>query len=104
MRDEGDDGGYVLPGREPFAAFAATRSGRDTRRLVTELMHPRSPHRGLLLFHAVGTGKTCVAIAALHAWLRTGREVLVLTPAGLRANFLREMTGNVCGVFRSPSG
>jgi hypothetical protein len=48
-----------------------------------------SPYRGVLVFHGLGSGKTCAAVAAAEALsARHGmRDVVVMLPASLRANF-----------------
>ena len=53
--------------------------------------------RGLLLYHSLGSGKTCTAIlAALAAAKAFGaKRVVVMTQAALRPNYLREL--QLCG-------
>lgn len=62
----------------------------------------RSPllYRGLYLIHGLGSGKSCSAIAVAEA-LKHKRNIVVLTPASLRLNFLQEL--NKCGdpLYRS---
>jgi len=50
-------------------------------------------HRGLLVFHTVGSGKTLTAILASQCYLDQfpNHRVVVITPAGLRDNFVKEM-------------
>lgn len=49
--------------------------------------------RGLLLVHALGSGKTLTAVAAAADYLRThpGRKAIVITPKSLQSNFLKEL-------------
>lgn len=48
-----------------------------------------SPYRGLLLYHGLGSGKSCAALAAAEA---VGRDnVFVMLPASLKQNFEAEM-------------
>lgn len=43
----------------------------STQRIVRALLAPgRSPYRGLILFHATGTGKTCTAVTVAEAHAR----------------------------------
>ena len=60
------------------------------QRLVRDFMAERSPYRGLLLYHAMGSGKTCTAIAVTEA-SKSSRTVVVLCPASLRDNFVSEL-------------
>jgi len=50
-------------------------------------------HRGLILYHQVGFGKTLTSILASQCYLDRypTHRVLVITPAGLKANFVKEM-------------
>lgn len=52
----------------------------------------------LLLFHGIGSGKTCSAISIAAAYRETVRKnkVVVVVPASLRANFVKELKGP-CG-------
>ena len=49
-----------------------------------------SPYRGILLFHGLGAGKTCSSIAIAEG-LKTNRQVIVMTPASLRMNYIEEL-------------
>jgi superfamily II DNA or RNA helicase len=57
-----------------------------------------SPHRGLLLYHLLGSGKSCTSILVAKKMLESGKvkHVYVLTPGSLRQNFINEFC-NVCG-------
>ena len=54
-----------------------------------------SPYRGLLLFHGLGSGKTCSSIAIAEG-LKTFKKIIVMTPASLRMNYMEEMKSK-CG-------
>jgi len=58
----------------------------------------RSPYRGLLLYHLLGSGKSCTSILVAKTMLESGKikHVYVLTPGSLRTNFVKEFC-NVCG-------
>jgi ribA/ribD-fused uncharacterized protein len=63
---------------------------------IREYMRFESPYRGLLVYHGLGSGKTCSAIAAAEALFGTrGLKVIVMTPFSLRDNFISEI--NFCG-------
>lgn len=51
-----------------------------------------SKYKGLLLFHELGSGKTCTAIITADAMLKQGlvESVIVFTPGSLRATWLSE--------------
>jgi hypothetical protein len=48
------------------------------------------------VYHGLGSGKTCSAIAAAEALFGTrGSKIIVMTPASLRGNFIDEVS--FCG-------
>jgi hypothetical protein len=60
-----------------------------------------SPYRGLLLYHGLGSGKTCSSIAIAEG-LKSDKPVFVMTPAFLRTNYMQEL--KKCGddVYKRP--
>lgn len=56
------------------------------QKLVRDFMQADSPYRGLLLFHELGTGKTCSSIAIAEA-IQNRSEVLILSKAALESNY-----------------
>lgn len=65
---------------------------------VRDYLQRASPYRGLLVFHGLGSGKTCTSIAAAEALYGAGnRKIIVMTPASLSGNYRGEMTK--CGYF-----
>lgn len=62
---------------------------------VRDYLQHRSPYRGLLVYHGLGSGKTCTAIATAEGLLSADRMVSVLLPASLRTNFQKEI--GACG-------
>ena len=53
-------------------------------------MNLYTPYRGLLLYHGLGSGKTCTSIAIAEG-MKSNKRVFVLTPASLKMNFFSEM-------------
>jgi hypothetical protein len=58
--------------------------------LVRDYLNIYTPYRGLLLYHGLGSGKTCSSIGIAEG-LKSHKRVLILTPASLRANFYKEL-------------
>lgn len=82
------------PGPSPKEPSCITRSNkalRDHQKAVNRYM---DTHRGLLVFHKVGSGKTLTAISVSQCYLdkHPTHRVLVIAPAGLINNFRDEMT------------
>lgn len=60
------------------------------QRIVREYLNVYTPYRGLLLYHGLGSGKTCTSIAIAEA-AKTHKRIFVMTPASLKMNFFSEM-------------
>jgi hypothetical protein len=65
---------------------------------VRDYLQRASPYRGLLVYHGLGSGKTCTSIATAEALYGAGsRKIIIMTPASLSGNFRGEMSK--CGYF-----
>lgn len=60
------------------------------QKIVRDYLNLYTPYRGLLLYHGLGSGKTCTSIAIAEG-MKSDKKVYVLTPASLKTNFLSEM-------------
>jgi len=68
----------------------------EYQKFVRDYLRQASPYRGLLVYHGLGSGKTCSAIAAAEGLFSvTRKKIIVMTPSSLRDNFIREVT--FCG-------
>ena len=68
----------------------------EYQKFVREYVRQASPYRGLLVYHGLGSGKTCSAIAAAEALFSvTKKKIIIMTPSSLRYNFIREIS--FCG-------
>jgi 3-dehydroquinate dehydratase len=76
--------------------------GKDTgeigllthQKIVQDYMNLYSPYRGLLLYHGLGSGKTCSSIAitiAVAEGLKRQGKIIIMTPASLRRNYIEEI-------------
>ena len=72
--------------------------GKDTgevsllthQKIVRDYMNLYTPYRGLLLYHGLGSGKTCSSIAIAEG-MKSARKVIIMTPASLRRNYIEEI-------------
>ncbi len=64
------------------------------QKVVRDYLNIYSPYRGLLLYHGLGSGKTCTSIAIAEG-MKSDKQVVVMTPASLRMNYLEELKS--CG-------
>jgi hypothetical protein len=60
------------------------------QRIVRDYLNLYSPYRGLLLYHGLGSGKTCSSIAIAEG-LKNAKPIIVLTPASLQVNYREEL-------------
>jgi hypothetical protein len=61
-----------------------------TQLFVKRFLAPDTPYSGILLFHAVGTGKTCAAITIAEQFVMA-RPALVIGPPKLQESFRRQI-------------
>ncbi len=65
---------------------------------VRDYLTKGTPYRGLLVYHGLGSGKTCTSIAAAEALYNSPKKkIWVLTPATLSNNYRREL--GKCGYY-----
>ena len=70
----------------------------EYQRFVREYLRQGTPYRGLLVYHGLGSGKTCSAIGAAEALFSQGggnRKIIIMTPGSLRGNFQSQI--QFCG-------
>jgi hypothetical protein len=60
------------------------------QKVVTDYLNLYSPYRGLMIYHGLGSGKTCTSIAVAEG-MKSIKQVIVLTPASLKSNFFSEL-------------
>ena len=60
------------------------------QKIVRDYINLYTPYRGLLLYHGLGSGKTCTSIAIAEG-IKTSKPVIVMTPASLRMNYVEEL-------------
>ena len=77
---------------------ASTIKNFAYQEFVRDYMQRGSPYRGILVYHGLGSGKTCTSIAAMEG-LRYGgsRKIFVMTPATLSGNYHKELS--LCGYY-----
>ena len=60
------------------------------QKIVRDYINLYTPYRGILLYHGLGSGKTCSSIAIAEG-MKSKNKILVLTPASLRTNYIEEL-------------
>ncbi len=62
--------------------------------IIRRYINSYTPYRGLLLFHGLGSGKTCSSISLIEG-LISPKKVVIMTPASLQSNYRTQM--KFCG-------
>jgi len=57
---------------------------------LPKFINPKTPYTGILIFHKIGSGKTCTAIRIGEKWKKK-RKIIVIVPASLIGNFKNEL-------------
>lgn len=67
--------------------------------IVQRYLNSYTPYRGLLLYHGLGSGKTCSSISMMEGMFNA-KQIFIVTPASLQANYRTQM--KFCGdqIFR----
>ena len=60
------------------------------QKLVRDYLTIETPYRGLLVYHGLGSGKTCSAIGVAESLLHN-KKVFVMLPASLQSNFRQQL-------------
>ena len=60
------------------------------QKIVRDYLNLITPYRGVLLFHGLGSGKTCSSIAIAEG-MKSSKHIIVMTPASLRMNYIQEL-------------
>jgi predicted O-methyltransferase YrrM len=58
--------------------------------IVRRYMNVHTPYRGLLLYHGLGSGKTCSSIAIAEN-MKQFKKIIVMCPASLKTNYMKEL-------------
>ena len=60
------------------------------QKIIRDYINLYTPYRGILLYHGLGSGKTCSSIAIAEG-MKDNRKIIVMTPASLRRNYYEEL-------------
>ena len=69
---------------------------QPSQQFLAQYINPKSPYKGVLVFHRIGSGKTCTAINIAEQW-KHQRKIMVLVPASLVGNFRDELRSACAG-------
>lgn len=68
------------------------------QQFLADFINPKTPYKGILIYHRIGAGKTCTAINIAEKFKKV-KKVMIVLPASLKDNFRSELrspcTGNI---------
>ena len=60
------------------------------QKVVSDYLNLYSPYRGLIIYHGLGSGKTCTSITIAEG-MKSEKQIIIMTPASLKSNFFSEL-------------
>ena len=66
------------------------------QKFMSKYINPNTPYKGVLVFHQIGSGKTCTSIQIAEAW-KKDRKIMVVVPASLIGNYRNELRSKCAG-------
>lgn len=89
----------VQSGCDALMPMGKAASFTKTQDFIRHYFTPERPIKGLLAWHSVGTGKTCMAVAAATTrFEQAGYTILWVTRNALMADVYKNMFGVVCSI------
>jgi len=83
----------------PPAGGGAAITFTPTQDFIRHFFQPSSAYKGMLLYHSVGSGKTCTAIAtATTSFEKEGYNILWVTRHTLKSDIWKNMYDQVCSI------
>ena len=69
---------------------------QNSQKLLCKYINPKTPYKGILVYHRIGAGKTCTAVQIGEVW-KKHRKIVVVVPASLKGNFRSELRSLCAG-------
>lgn len=61
-----------------------------SQEFLSQYINPKTPYKSVLVYHRIGSGKTCTAVRIAEQW-KGIRKIIVIVPASLKGNFRAEL-------------
>jgi hypothetical protein len=82
------------------ASSANSITLNPTQTFIADYFTPASPYKGILLWHSVGTGKTCTGVAtASSSFEKEGYSILWVTRTTLKGDVWKNIFDQICHVI-----
>jgi hypothetical protein len=66
------------------------------QKFLAEFINPKTPYKGILVYHRIGAGKTCTAINIAEKFKKL-KKIMIVLPASLKGNFRSELRSPCAG-------
>lgn len=60
------------------------------QQFLSKFIDNKTPYRGVLIYHRIGSGKTCTSIRIAEKW-KYIKKIIIVLPASLKGNFRNEL-------------
>ena len=90
---------YNIPKKQKtFKQFCFPKDFRHqpSQLFPADYLSPNTPYKNLLIFHQIGSGKTCAAVQIGETW-KQKRKIIVVAPASLTGNYRKELRTQCAG-------
>ncbi len=79
----------------PYKTKKENKSGKEVKlfthqEIIRDYINLYSPYRGLLIYHGLGSGKSCGSIGIAEG-LKNDKQIYIMTPASLQMNYVKEL-------------
>lgn len=78
--------------------FPSVYELQPQQKLLAQVINPKSPYKGILVFHNIGSGKTCTAITMCEQW-KGKKKIVWVCPASLIGNTRDELRSPCTGTI-----
>lgn len=86
----------------PLKGGSSIAELNPSQNFVKDYFQPSNPYKGMLIYHGVGSGKTCAAIAtATNSFEMSGYTILWVTRHTLKSDVWKNMFDQVCSMVIS---
>uniref|UniRef100_A0A6C0LUM1 Helicase ATP-binding domain-containing protein n=1 Tax=viral metagenome TaxID=1070528 RepID=A0A6C0LUM1_9ZZZZ len=66
------------------------------QKFLAEFINPKTPYKGILIYHRIGAGKTCTAINIAEKFKKQ-KNIMIVLPASLKGNIRSELRSLCAG-------
>ena len=84
---------YTIPAKQKTLqqiCFPQKYSFQIPQKFLAEFINPKTPYKGVLIYHRIGAGKTCSAINIAENF-KNKKKIMIVLPASLKGNFRSEL-------------